>query len=162
MKEAAMRARRCQKKSQILFDFVFQVLQMAWHRLEHARSRVSELDRWVPQVQHGKIPSILGSQSKLQDQESACVKIHHTCAETGPSSAAAAATKPAAATESAATAGDWTSPAAATNLHLALFLINPHYIASFTLNFRHARCLLSGEMTVGERPARVWWESLFS
>ena len=45
MKEAAMRARRCLKKSQILFDFVFQVLQMAWHRLEHARSRVSELDR---------------------------------------------------------------------------------------------------------------------
>ena len=29
----------------IIIIIIIQVLQMAWHRLEHARSRVAELDR---------------------------------------------------------------------------------------------------------------------
>ena len=61
-----------------------------------------------------------------QDQESACVPVHHTRPETGLATAAAAepATAAATTTESATAAagGDcWTSSAAAdTNLHLAL------------------------------------------
>ena len=62
-----------------------------------------------------------------QDQESACVPVHHTRPETGLATAAAAEPATAAATtaESAAAAGGdwWGTPSAAaadTNLHLAL------------------------------------------
>ena len=59
-----------------------------------------------------------------QDQESACVPIHHTCPEAGLATAAAAEPATAAATtaEPAAAAGDWTPSAAAADTNLQLVL----------------------------------------
>ena len=59
-----------------------------------------------------------------QDQESACVPVHHTCPEAGLATAAAAKPATAAATtaESAAAAGDWTPSAAAADTNLQLVL----------------------------------------
>ena len=83
-----------------------------------------------------------------QDQESACVPVHHTRSKAGLASAAAAEPATAAATaESAAAAGGWTSSAATdTNLQLTLipFFLNhalPHvlYLAEMWDVFQAAK-----------------------
>ena len=102
-----------------------------------------------------------------QDQESACVPVHHARPEASPASAATAEPATAAATTAESTAaGDqwwwwwWTSSAAAdTSIHITMthLIHNPHTLLFVLLSCRHVRCLSRDEITVGEKGVGARW-----